>query len=353
MRNKFFSQLYSESRDQTADLLKGFAVLMMIQIHLTELFAVSEISQSHAGKISLFLGGPPAAPLFMGVMGYFLAQSKKSLIQNFKRGLVLILGGILLNIGLNLHLLLLIFNGEVHLDPLKYIFGADILPLAGLSVIVISVLNKLSHKNFYAGSILTILITITILIVHNLTINYVINDKILIYLQAFLFGGLDWSYFPFFPWAVYPLGGYLYKIVSQRYKPESAVIETLVLIFAVISFVTISYAIGIASDLKLYYHHDWKYSLWIFQFLILLIFIFKCIQEYFGKSPMLIYIKWLGKNVTAVYVIQWLLIGNIATSIFQSQNELMLVTWFVSILFLTTLLVYFFEKWSERHLKEG
>ena len=62
----------SVTRSFTADLLKGMAVLAMIQVHLMELFARQEVYDSLTGKISLFLGGIPAAPVFMAVMGYFL-----------------------------------------------------------------------------------------------------------------------------------------------------------------------------------------------------------------------------------------------------------------------------------------
>jgi uncharacterized membrane protein len=65
-------------RDGTADLLKGFAVLFMIQVHIMEQFATPDTCNSIIGKISMFLGGPFCAPVFMAVMGYFLAFSSKN-----------------------------------------------------------------------------------------------------------------------------------------------------------------------------------------------------------------------------------------------------------------------------------
>ncbi|MEI7897648.1 MAG: heparan-alpha-glucosaminide N-acetyltransferase domain-containing protein [bacterium] len=56
----------------TADLLKGIAVLFMIQVHIMEQFASPDTCNSLIGKISMFLGGPPCAPVFLAVMGYFL-----------------------------------------------------------------------------------------------------------------------------------------------------------------------------------------------------------------------------------------------------------------------------------------
>jgi uncharacterized membrane protein len=78
-----------EARSNTADLLKGIAVLLMIQIHLIELFAHPNISTSAVGEFLLFLGGPPAAPIFIVIMGYFLAASKQSALQLVSRGVKL------------------------------------------------------------------------------------------------------------------------------------------------------------------------------------------------------------------------------------------------------------------------
>ncbi|PJB59375.1 MAG: hypothetical protein CO098_03725, partial [Bacteroidetes bacterium CG_4_9_14_3_um_filter_41_19] len=97
-------------RVRTPDLLKGMAVILMIQVHLIELFATQEIYDSFFGQLLLFLGGPPAAPVFMAVMGYFLAFSKRGLLFDVKRGFKLIIWGFALNIGLNLNLFFHIYT---------------------------------------------------------------------------------------------------------------------------------------------------------------------------------------------------------------------------------------------------
>lgn len=344
---RLFKNLYPQERNQTADFLKGAAVLMMIQVHLMELFAALDIYQSIIGKVSLFWGGPPAAPLFMAVMGYFLAKSKKSFSQNIKRGLILIVGGIVLNVGLNFHLLVLIFFEKVQLDPLQYIFGADILPLAGLSIILISLIKEVSKNNFLSNSIISIIIIIFVLILHNLTADVIIENSPLIYLQAFLWGKLEWSYFPLLPWAVYSLAGYLYETTIERLNVKNKIKAAAIIIFTVITISTFNYAVETASDLMRYYHHDWVYSLWILQFLALMIYAANSLESIYGESSILVYIKWLGKNVTAVYVFQWLLIGNIATAIYRTQNETELVIWFLAIVFVTSLLGYAYERFTK------
>lgn len=342
-----FKQIYFQDRDQTADLLKGFAVLMMIQVHVMELFATEEISQSLIGQISLFLGGPPAAPLFMAVMGFYLFYSKRKFSQNLKRGFYLVLGGILLNIGLNLHLLILYLLGKVEVEPLRFILGADILPLAGLSIILISVIKKITKTNFYTTSIIALLFIMFILILHKMSVEIRFVDQTTAYVQAFLWGNLEWSYFPFLPWAVYPLIGFLYGTINNYLEQEESYKDFFALVSAVITFTTIGYGIEIASNLKNYYHHNWIYSLWIFQFLIILTYGLDKLESFYGKSSFMIYVKWLGKNVTSVYVFQWLLIGNIATAIYQTQNEIALAVWFLIITIIISFLGYGYETLSK------
>jgi len=83
--------------NRNADLLKGVAVILMVQVHIIELFAQQSIFDSFAGSIFLFLGGPPAAPVFMTVMGYFIAKGNANISKSIVRGFKLIGFGLLLN----------------------------------------------------------------------------------------------------------------------------------------------------------------------------------------------------------------------------------------------------------------
>ena len=125
------------------DLLKGFAVFLIVPVHILELFIEYPGRASMFGKILLFLGGPPAVPIFMIVMAYFVVKSKKSPVRNILRGVKIFAVGLLLNIGLNFNLLLKIKYDGWHYNPLEYIFGVDILYLAGLSVILLTLLKTI------------------------------------------------------------------------------------------------------------------------------------------------------------------------------------------------------------------
>jgi hypothetical protein len=76
-----------EVRMETAHLMKGCACLLMIQVHVLELFIQpAPFRGSLMGTMGMFLGGPPVAPVFLAVMGWFLGKSKKSALQLCLRG---------------------------------------------------------------------------------------------------------------------------------------------------------------------------------------------------------------------------------------------------------------------------
>jgi len=323
------------TRNLTADLLKGIAVLAMIQVHLMELFARQDIYDSSTGKLSLFIGSVPAAPVFMAVMGYFLVFSGP-LSSFIKRGLKLIFWGFLLNIGLNFHLIYDVWSGTKQVNLLQYVFGADILFLAGLAVILIG-LFKLIFKNFYLPYFILAL-------VFSFFGQYipVVSDHKLQYLMAFGGGNYPWSYFPLFPWLAYPLAGYAFGLAQNRIRKSLSSKYILLIIIAIVLFISGFVAFGYqeSSDLRKYYHHGILFFIWAMTFILCWVWINHYIAEKTGSFIITRYIGWLGKNVTAIFVIQWLIIGNIATQIWKTQTLKELILWGPGILIVTSLLVF-------------
>lgn len=330
-------------RNKTADFLKGIAVLLMIQVHIMELFAKQEILDGTFGKVSLFLGGPPAAPVFMAVMGYFIFYSGKSFNQNLIRALKLFFGGILLNIGLNLNLLLSIYHGKFELNPWHYVFGADILPLAGLSIAGLAFIKRFFRTGPLPYLLLLVIFSFISTRLPDITDN---SDSIKAYIQAFFWGQYKWSYFPFLSWFIYPLAGYTFALVRTLYEDnlKAVNIRPVIIISTLFLIFTFKYAADITHNLQIYYHHDEVFVGWVLIFLgvwtLLNHFTLKLTDgNMFSK-----YIQWLGKNVTAAYVIQWLIVGNIATEIFKTQNVLNITLWFAAITAAVSLFVLMYEK---------
>lgn len=341
-----------DNRIQTADLLKGIAVLLMIQVHIVELLGSNEIFKSSIGGILLFLGGPPVAPVFSIILGYFLVFSKKSAKQLIIRGIKIICLGMFLNIALNLNLIISVSKGIYKIELLPYIFGVDILQFAGMAIIIIAVLKKVLEK-----SLLFVIVCIVIsACLGNYLVDYIPENKILKYVSAFFYGSCEWAYFPLFPWLSYPFAGVLFYQIKKRFdfsflnKPKLKLL--LGIVFLLFFVFTINYAISVSSKLQAYYHHQIMFFLWMILFLVFYSFFINEVNKFFGDIIIIKYLKWLGKNVTVIYVIQWIIIGNTATEIFKSiASPLYLLMIFLIILFFSSGIGYFILWVKNRFIK--
>jgi lipid-A-disaccharide synthase-like uncharacterized protein len=63
-----------------------------------------------------------------------------------------------------------------------------------------------------------------------------------------------------------------------------------------------------------------------------------------ADSQIIKYIRWLGEHVTLVYVVQWLIIGNLAFYLKGTQYIIPMMLWFCGILAIASLLSYFILK---------
>lgn len=319
-------------RTETADALKGIAILLMIQVHILELFAVPKIVESHLGKLVLFLGGPSVAPLFMVIFGYFLLSNQHSFKQLFVRGLKIFSLGMLLNIGLNFNLILSNYQGILNINIWPYVFGVDILQLAGISLIIIACIKPILQKNNYAS----LLLILTVILLTNITANLKIENAPLKYISAFIYGNANWSYFPIFPWLCYPLLGVWFYQLHQQFSfiflKFKKIKYILYISFAFFLFETYHYTISITSHLISYYHHHDLFFLWVVMFLGFYTLLVNDLNMLVGHTMAMKFIKWLGQHVTLIYVIQWLIIGNIATEIYKTESNLFnLGCWFTGI----------------------
>jgi hypothetical protein len=335
------------NRNGTADLLKGLAVLFMIQVHIMEQFASPDTANSIIGKIAMFLGGPPCAPVFMAVMGYFLAFSSRPLTYFLKRGALLFLGGILLNTFRSANLIIRIMSGEVHLDPWFYIMGADILTLAGLSLIVTGFL-RLVLKN---RAVLFFLLAGIVAAISPYLDNFGSKGVISSHILGFFGGTEEWSYFPFFPWYAYVLTGYAFRLVVQGKTLAGKIdIQNQFLYFIpswILVIITLPYASAITCNLSGpggYYHHGILFFGWVLLFMLSYLVAIKLVEINYGDHVIVRSIKWMGEKVTILYVIQWLIIGNIATVLFRSQDLFQVWAWFIVITAATILAGFLYVK---------
>ncbi len=333
------------------DLLKGFAVFLIVPVHILETFIDYTGRESLFGKTLLLLGGPVAVPLFMIIMGYFMAISKKTTTQNILRGVLIFILGIFLNIGLNFHLLLKIWTEGWKLDPLQAIFGVDIFYLAGLSIIILSVLKTVKSGQQW-------IVLALIMFVSGSTSYF--NEILMVtdrnYILPFIGGGYSWSYFPLFPWLAYPLIGFLFRKTEPKIREfiqKQKVVSNVFLAFTLILVVLFSrFGIETTINLSEYYHHTFPFFIWTLGVDVLWVLQLWLVVQKFSEFPVIVFLRWLGKNITAFYIIQWLIIGNIATAIYQTQELSKYAYWFVPIFLVTVGLTWLYERIKFQYSKD-
>ncbi len=325
------------------DLLKGLAGVFMVQVHVTELFIDNAGRESLWGKISLFLGGPFAAMVFMIVMGYFIARNKKTPEENILRGIKIFILGFLLNIGLNFHLFIKIKFDGWQINPFEYMFGVDILYLAGLSIIVLSVL-KFANKGREWIALLLFFIFIGL--------TGFMNKKLFApetnYVFPFIAGNYTWSYFPLFPWLAYPLLGFFVAHQLERIKTfvQQRKIVPIILVALIAAMVVLWGNMGINTTISLpdYYHHTYRFAFWAIGLVFLWSLLLFVISDIFPESNPVVFLCWIGRNITVFFVIQWLIIGNTATAIYQTQSIGSFIYFFLSIFATTVFLTFLYER---------
>jgi uncharacterized membrane protein len=334
------------------DLLKGFAVFLIVPVHILELFIDYPGRESIFGKTLLFLGGPIAVPVFMIVMGYFLAKNQKPFSVNFFRGIKIFAVGFLLNIGLNFHLLLKIKFAGWQFNPLEYIFGVDIFYFAGLAIIFLSVLKQLKPGREWIALLLILAIAAA---------TSFVNQKLMVpernYVYPFIGGNWSWSYFPLFPWLAYPLAGFAFFYFEEKviafFKSQKVVSGIfLAIIFAIVLYFSKT-GFETTINLPAYYHHTFWFSMWAFGIVILWSVLWQFLLNKFSKTHAGNFFMWLGKNITVLYIIQWLIIGNIATAIYQTKPLSSFPLWFAGIFTAIVLITWLMERLEKKRVNRS
>jgi uncharacterized membrane protein YhdT len=74
----------------------------------------------------------------------------------------------------------------------------------------------------------------------------------------------------------------------------------------------------------------------------------KLVELHYGDHFVARSVKWIGKQVTILFVIQWLIIGNIATVLYRSEDLFQVSAWFGIVTLATILGGLLFVKIRQR-----
>ncbi len=324
--------------------MKGWAVLWMILIHSVELFLRYNDRTHPLAQLVFFMGAVPAAPVFMFMMGFYIGSGRASGGNLAIRGLKVFFWGLLLNAGLNASLLIRWASGTLDVNPFHYLFGVDILLLAGMALVISGVLVSVKTPWF-----IWIMLAFAIPALNTMNLPWgpatqgseiTMANNPADFLLALVGGGYSWSYFPVIPWLGYVFAGVSLRMLSDLYP--GLLTSKLVRLYSGIPSVVIFLAglipgWKIARELPMYYHHDFWFFCWALAMILILALTILVFRKWL-EGPAGNWIRFLGVRVTSVYVIQWIIIGNLGTWLYQSMNITATLTLFAGVFILTLLL---------------
>jgi uncharacterized membrane protein len=312
----------STQRLLSIDLARGLAVFFMIAVHTLDVFANEEVKSSLFGQVIGFLGGPPAAPVFMTLMGFsFMFSGKADFKSRIIRGFKIFLSGYILNLfrGMLPFLLAKEFNPHIYNNlPLNLINGPailkviDILQFAGLALVIMAIIQVMKVGKYWL-LVLSILISILAPFLWGLQSGFGLLDFFL----DLLWGDLPVQFsfignlvaFPIFPWLSFPLLGMFLGECMLNTKDQNQLFKK----FGFWGFLFLS--IGLVLSLldpeyqfNDYYHSRTFAMIFMGGFVVFWIWCTKLIFDLIPDNPVFRLLFSWSKGVTNIYFAQWILI---------------------------------------------
>ena len=303
-------------RMRAFDLARGLAVVFMIMVHVLRHWGDPATWSTPIGTLISFLGGPPAAPVFMFLMGASLPFSRRiSFTSLARRGLWLVAAGYLLNV----------FRGTVPLSaglatgivtseqvtpftPFSLLTMVDILQLAGCSLIVMAALREVARPGRVWLAVAAAIVLIAPLL-HGRVTGMPGPDALL----GMLWATGDNIFYPVFPWLVFPLVGAVVGTsmaqAETRERREALRRAGAIGSVACASGLALIVVAAPTLDVVTYWRLPPVLVPAILGFVVAWVWLCDVISRRAGPSSVLAAIyAWSGR-VTAMYVVHWLIVS--------------------------------------------
>lgn len=304
----------SVSRVNAFDLARGLAVIFMIMIHVLNFYGTPEVQTGTFGTTLQTLVDWPSASVFVFIMGILIPLSgKNDLATGFKRAIKLFILGYVLNLfrstipmWLSIQMGLVSYEELGGYTPTSEFFVGDIFQYAGLTYAVCTLLR------FYISDVrIWTLTAIAIIFCSPLTWDTSINWGFSNEFFKLLWGDYtQGSVFPLFPWLSYCIGGMVLGQLFKNTKDQSQFFKTT--LFTGIALILIGSALLFSNpDYHAPHHLRGGPGLIITITGFVLIWLCFCrqlVERIKANRAFELFYLW-GQNVTAIFIIHWLLIG--------------------------------------------
>ncbi len=301
-------------RHEELDFARGLAVLFMVAVHVLQLLTTEQVQSSGVGLVVEFLGGVPAAPVFMVVLGAGLVFSKRTDPRRLVvRGLLIFALGYLLNLlrgALPALLGALVLNEPVYYEwAVLELLSVDILQFAGLTLMFFSLVKKLQIGIWWLVAIGLVLgagaYVLTPVDVPSIWLGG---------LTGLIWGSHEVSFFAFLNWIPYPIAGYclgsaLLRVKEKRtfYRYGVVIGATACVVFYVVLEPVLGLDIGFQDEYS-YPHHLLHVSALYLSLVLFWLSLLAIMLERIPAAVRRVIGRW-SRNVTPIYLIHWVILG--------------------------------------------
>jgi len=338
-------------RIQSFDLARGFTVLIMPSIHVIMLYSIPSVQQSFLGDVLAFIAEGPGAQLFMLLMGVgFTLSSKINKKSVFKRALLLLVAAYGLNflkfivpLGLGLmppNLLAELQQDDNYTSVPFFLLLGDILHFAMIAYLPLYLVYRLP-RYYYWSLCLAILIIFISPMVWDLQTGIGALD----YILQLLGGHPPVAFFPVFPWLVYPLIGMTLGFLLKKFDQNMVIKMAGWFGLAIIIF-SFSFPATTEPTDWLPFYRTWPAdTIFHLGFVLVWLAVIHWLSKKIKFNPFSKLLEFCSKNITSIYLIQWVLIcWCLALTGYLQLNMMKSFCWMIGITTFTLLLTYAIKK---------
>lgn len=321
------SETQSKRRVVELDAMKFFAIVFMITVHIFEFdFSPGDYGAAVNNAV-FFLGGPAAAPAFMFCMGVTVMFSRRrGPADHIRRGFILLMMGYLLN-ALNGWIAMSIgyFMGYPTVsadDVIELVFIVDILHFAGMGFMLIGVLEKLKVSHLGMLLIALAMQALGYVLAGTCTGNPAVDGLLGLFVKM----EFPESAFPLLNWFIFPVAGIVFSDILVRCSDHRALYSKILAVsaatFVLVTVICVSAGIDVRDFYMVdsYYNQDILKTIfslsWVMTELSLLYFLMSRIRGIPTGDRVISAVTRVSYSLTAIYFIQWLIIGNISDVIY-------------------------------------
>lgn len=316
MKSIFIKEPINNKRQIELDIAKGLALVFMVWVHTNEYYQGTQYHGGFYNRMVEFLGSPPAAPVFMFLLGLGIVYSSKSTPSKLmKRGVLIFISGYVLSFCRDVLPYALLFrrerDTELLIEAWDLLWGVDILQFAGLTFLFFAFVKKFNITQQALFLFWCVFATLN-MVLRDITFSSDFANGFF----GLFWGTDDYSWFPFLNWITFPIQGYVCGYYIMRCTDKRALYKRVLILAGTISIPLWIYSyvndvqFGAFGELwqQAYYHHDIMGSLVLSAFAMLWIslcyFAEPFIPEFFKVSLS----RW-SKNVNTIYCIHYTILG--------------------------------------------